>query len=208
MKKYLERKNREATQKCLDESENNSQLLADTPTMVNTDNVDAMKPLAPSTAAATDDSEDLNNQSKPESNRSKVSMFAKFRASRDAKAQNKRPPSTNDLRTDPDEQRQSDERPAFQSAIYGQATSSKKVEPRAVAIPYSRIKKDRFYDWPPDPTVSRATPIEIYRETMEDIDSLTASVPGVLIPDQEDDFPETIRRRNVPDIPIPTSITF
>jgi hypothetical protein len=31
--------------------------------------------------------------------------------------------------------------------------------PRDVAVPYFRFRKDRFYDWPPDPTVSRATPL-------------------------------------------------
>ena len=33
------------------------------------------------------------------------------------------------------------------------------VVPRDVAVPYFRFRKDRFYDWPPDPTVSRATPM-------------------------------------------------
>jgi hypothetical protein len=31
--------------------------------------------------------------------------------------------------------------------------------PRDVAVPYFRFRKERFYDWPPDPTVSRATPL-------------------------------------------------
>lgn len=31
--------------------------------------------------------------------------------------------------------------------------------PRDVAVPYFRFRKDRFYYWPPDPTVSRATPL-------------------------------------------------
>ena len=26
-------------------------------------------------------------------------------------------------------------------------------------MPYFRFRKDRFFDWPPDPTVSRATPL-------------------------------------------------
>ena len=50
------------------------------------------------------------------------------------------------------------DRPAFRPEHHVQATSSRK-NPRAVAIPYSRLKKDRFFDWPPDPTVSRATPM-------------------------------------------------
>ena len=104
------------------------------------------------------------------------------------------------------------ERPAFQSALHGQSSSSKKMQPRAVAIPYSRLNKERFYDWPPDPTVSRATPIALYPETIEDDDSLTASVPDVTMPEHEE-HPSTLRRRpnatdsdHHPDIP--TNITF
>ena len=37
--------------------------------------------------------------------------------------------------------------------------TSKKTRPREVAVPYSKLRKDRFFDWPPDPTVSRATPL-------------------------------------------------
>jgi hypothetical protein len=57
-----------------------------------------------------------------------------------------------------------EERPAFSSQMHGQAIS-KKIQPRAVAIPYSRLMKSRFYDWPPDPTVSRATPIMLAAES-------------------------------------------
>ena len=53
------------------------------------------------------------------------------------------------------------ERPPFSSDLHGQS-SSKKMSPRSIAIPYSRVRKERFYDWPPDPTVSRATPIYLY----------------------------------------------
>ena len=31
--------------------------------------------------------------------------------------------------------------------------------PREVVVPYTPFRLDRFYDWPPDPTVSRATPV-------------------------------------------------
>lgn len=49
-------------------------------------------------------------------------------------------------------------RPAF----YAHSKPSKRTQvPRDVAIPYFRFRKDRFYDWPPDPTVSRATPMVI-----------------------------------------------
>jgi len=53
------------------------------------------------------------------------------------------------------------ERPPFSSDLHGQS-SSKKLSPRSIAVPYSRVRKERFYDWPPDPTVSRATPMYLY----------------------------------------------
>jgi len=47
-------------------------------------------------------------------------------------------------------------RPAF----FAHSVPTKRTAvPRDVAVPYFRFRKDRFYDWPPDPTVSRATPI-------------------------------------------------
>jgi hypothetical protein len=47
-------------------------------------------------------------------------------------------------------------RPAF----CANARGTKRTQvPRDVAVPYFRFRKDRFYDWPPDPTVSRATPM-------------------------------------------------
>ena len=47
-------------------------------------------------------------------------------------------------------------RPAF----FAHTRPSKRTQvPRDVAVPYFRFRKDRFYDWPPDPTVSRATPM-------------------------------------------------
>lgn len=54
------------------------------------------------------------------------------------------------------------ERPPF--APNHHLSASKKVQPRSVVIPYSRVKKDRFFDWPPDPTVSRATPLPFRTE--------------------------------------------
>jgi hypothetical protein len=47
-------------------------------------------------------------------------------------------------------------RPAFYA--HNKPTKRNQI-PRDVAVPYFRFRKDRFYDWPPDPTVSRATPI-------------------------------------------------
>ena len=78
-------------------------------------------------------------------------------------------------------------RPAFYSDLHGHTTSSTKLQPRAVAIPYSRFKKERFYDWPPDPTVSRATPIILHTDITVNDDSLSASIPDVPISDNEED---------------------
>ena len=50
-----------------------------------------------------------------------------------------------------------EQRPAFSTGHNSRL--SKKIRPREVAVPYSKLRKDRFYDWPPDPTVSRATPV-------------------------------------------------
>jgi hypothetical protein len=54
------------------------------------------------------------------------------------------------------------DRPAFDSMKRegedSTSTSLRKMRPRSVTVPYSRFKKDRFYDWPPDPTFSKATP--------------------------------------------------
>lgn len=72
------------------------------------------------------------------------------------------------------------ERPAFSSDFYGQS-SSKKLSPRSIAIPYSRVRKERFYDWPPDPTVSRATPLELFAPPSIDTDigemAISSEVP-------------------------------
>eukprot|EP00547_Thalassionema_nitzschioides_P007542 CAMPEP_0194205528 /NCGR_PEP_ID=MMETSP0156-20130528/4774_1 /TAXON_ID=33649 /ORGANISM="Thalassionema nitzschioides, Strain L26-B" /LENGTH=1402 /DNA_ID=CAMNT_0038931819 /DNA_START=177 /DNA_END=4385 /DNA_ORIENTATION=+ len=37
--------------------------------------------------------------------------------------------------------------------------SRKFADPREIIVPYSRIRMERFSNWPPDPTVARATPI-------------------------------------------------
>jgi hypothetical protein len=62
-----------------------------------------------------------------------------------------------------------EQRPAFSTGH--NSRTSKKTRPREVAVPYSKLRKDRFYDWPPDPTVSRATPVPgpwLMSEQMED----------------------------------------
>lgn len=33
------------------------------------------------------------------------------------------------------------------------------IEPREIYVPYTPFRRDRFYDWPPSATVSRATPL-------------------------------------------------
>ena len=53
------------------------------------------------------------------------------------------------------------ERPAFSADTGGANTNKKQLRPRSVVVPFSRLRKERFYDWPPDPTVSRATPVEM-----------------------------------------------
>lgn len=37
--------------------------------------------------------------------------------------------------------------------------TKKQVEPREIVVPYTRFRKERFFDWPPNPTVARATPV-------------------------------------------------
>jgi len=49
-------------------------------------------------------------------------------------------------------------RPAFFAATYHKA-SKVPLEPREVVVPYTRVRTERFYDWPPDPTMSRASPV-------------------------------------------------
>lgn len=88
---------------------------------------------------------------------SRRGFFSKFRSAKEAKGLTKRGSFVVDSFNE-NEKSDGQGRPAFHSALHGHSSSNKKLEPRAVAIPYSRIKKDRFYDWPPDPTVSRATP--------------------------------------------------
>jgi hypothetical protein len=60
------------------------------------------------------------------------------------------------------------DRPPFRTDPYEKVSSSKKSQSRSIVIPYTRFKPDRFFDWPPDPTVSRATPLrqEVEREEL------------------------------------------
>lgn len=106
------------------------------------------------------------------------------------------------------------ERPAFRSALHGQSSINSKLQPRGVAIPYSRFKKERFYDWPPDPTVSRATPIVLHPEIpIDHDDSLSASVPDIPLLEHEiDEFHFSLRKRHSTKVQcesdIPDSIVF
>ena len=49
-------------------------------------------------------------------------------------------------------------RPAFRAVSYLKP-SKVPLEPREVVVPYTRVRTERFYDWPPDPSVSRASPV-------------------------------------------------
>jgi hypothetical protein len=52
-------------------------------------------------------------------------------------------------------------RPAFIGVARHPKSSKVPLEPREVVVPYTRIRTERFYYWPPDPTVSKATPIAL-----------------------------------------------
>lgn len=52
-------------------------------------------------------------------------------------------------------------RPAFTGATRHPKASKVPLEPREVVVPYTRIRTERFYYWPPDPSVSRATPVAL-----------------------------------------------
>jgi hypothetical protein len=66
-------------------------------------------------------------------------------------------------------------------------TSAKqRTAARAVVVPYSRLRKDRFWSWPPDPTVSRATPVPLFDSIHED-DSMTLSGPEPIMDEMDDE---------------------
>lgn len=64
---------------------------------------------------------------------------------------------------DDDEEKEINEADLYRSprpAFYAHTRPTRRTQvPRDVAVPYFRFRKERFYDWPPDPTVSRATPL-------------------------------------------------
>lgn len=210
VRNYLEKKAAEAHEKAMtDESETGHVELQSVKPSAETNSNDATKKPAPVFGRSTS----INSEESipPKAENVKKSFLSKFRMAKASKFDAKQPMlSLESFHENETENGELDEagRPAFSSLIHGSTSSSKKIEPRAVAIPYTRLNKDRFHDWPPDPTVSRATAMDLYPETMEEIDSLTASVPDVLIPDQDDEVPESLRRRHVPECVIPTSISF
>jgi hypothetical protein len=84
------------------------------------------------------------------------------------KGKKKRRWGRNRKKDEEDEAREAEMKEAemFQSprpAFFAHKTPTRRTQvPRDVAVPYFRFRKDRFYDWPPDPTVSRATPLLAY----------------------------------------------
>jgi hypothetical protein len=53
-------------------------------------------------------------------------------------------------------------RPPFSAHKPTKSTSrTNQLAPRELVVPYTRGRTERFYDWPPDPTVARATPISL-----------------------------------------------
>jgi len=84
----------------------------------------------------------------------------------------------------PEDESKKVDRPAVRTD--GKTSSSQKLQPRCIVVPYGRFKKDRFYDWPPDPTVSRATPmaplVDYFMESMDesfsDLDSMGSAGLG------------------------------
>jgi len=212
VRSYLEKKAAEAHEKTMmDESETPNSDLPPVKPLAESNNNDTTKNLTQVFGRSTSMISEDSNPSKAEYVK-KSSFLSKFRVAKALKVDAKQPmlalESFHENETEHGNELDEAGRPAFSSLIHGSTSSSKKMEPRAVAIPYTRLKKDRFFDWPPDPTVSRATAMDLYPETMDEIDSLTASVPDVLIPDQDDEVPATLRRRYVPDSSIPTSISF
>ena len=211
MRRYLEKKATEAEKKATtDESETSHSDVRPCDILSENKIIEAVKkPSAQALGRSTSFNPDESIRSKAEI--TKKGFFSKFRVSKSVKGDSKTTPLRLESFHENETERENDpcqvERPAFCSLMHG-ASSAKKIEPRAVAIPYTRLKKDRFYDWPPDPTVSRATAIDVFPETMDEIDSLTASVPDIPIPDQDDENPTTLRRRHVPEKGIPTSVSF
>jgi hypothetical protein len=107
------------------------------------------------------------------------------------------------------------DRPPFSTEWHSQS-SSKKIQPRAVVIPYCCLKKDRFFDWPPDPTVSRATPVILEQHHhANDAESLTESVREPLVDELLVEAPQSasLRRRKksgegIEEQSIPSNIIF
>jgi hypothetical protein len=86
----------------------------------------------------------------------------------------------------------------FSTAGIPVTTSAKqRTAARAVVVPYSRLRKDRFWSWPPDPTVSRATPVPLFDSIHED-DSMTLSGPEPTMDEFDDDENKSPMRQRRP----------
>lgn len=79
-------------------------------------------------------------------------------------------------------------RPAFTGATRHPKASKAPLEPREVVVPYTRIRTERFYYWPPDPTVSKATPVALLGSGFVE----EVSIPS---PDGGASPPSNLRRR-------------
>ena len=79
-------------------------------------------------------------------------------------------------------------RPAFTGATRNSKASKVPLEPREVVVPYTRIRTERFYYWPPDPALSRATPVALLN---------SGSVEELFIPSPKEgtSLPDNLRRR-------------
>lgn len=135
VRKYLERraKEREVEEK---EQKEKDDLNAQLKTI-------ALDPTQQSKQSVTVDKDDKNNDDKGKKKR----RWGRNRK-KDAEDEQEEEINEADLYQSP--------RPAF----YAHTRPTRKAQvPRDVAVPYFRFRKDRFFDWPPDPTVSRATPM-------------------------------------------------
>lgn len=124
-------------------------------------------------AAATE----TNVSESVKSSAKKSNLASKEDENKDDKGKKKRLWGRNHKKDAEDEQAQEINEPdLYQSprpAFYAHTRPARRTQvPRDVAVPYFRFRKDRFYDWPPDPTVSRATPMLTYAQvvTIDDED--------------------------------------
>jgi hypothetical protein len=117
----------------------------------------------PELQTSNDDLQGEKVEQKSGARRGLQSRLARLKEKRDEKRRAKRgesPSAGADVSSDVNEASNELLRPAFSTQFNGKQ-SKKAAQPREIVVPYSRLRKERFYDWPPDPTVSRATPIAL-----------------------------------------------